>query len=570
MVFRQLALFPPALLLAITASVAASPVPVGDEFQVNEATTMNQVRPNVAAASDGRFVVVWQDFLGGYGSSFRLFTSNGSPVGSPGEVPTIGTSQRHPRAAVDSNGGFVVVWDEQSTASDPGYSVRAARLGSTGAIVGTDFQVNTGTTSFQRYPDVAFQSNDDFVVVWHSSVSSGTDTDGRSIQMQRYASDGTPLGVETQVNEWTTGDQTVPVIAVGNDDVFVVAWSSPAAVGSAEILARRFGSEGSPLGTELVVNELTSGFHGSPAISHAADRFVVAWAADEIGGRILDAAGVPVGAEIQFNASTSGFQGAPDVSARSDGGFQAAWYSFGSVGSDNDSASIQTRRFDSSGSPSAPEIQVNVSTAGFQAFPSIAGVGPDQLAVVWESDSSSGDDSSGRSIQLQRMGDDFDGDGSADVVDPDDDNDGVADGIDDDPLDPDVCRDLDSDTCDDCSVGTDDLGPEADFDVLNDGSDIDGDGTCDLGDPDDDGDGCLDGEDLFPEVFSADSDEDGNADDCDLCPGFDDGVDTDGDGSPDGCDLCTGDDATGDTDTDGVCDGIFLDGFETGNVSSWT
>ncbi len=79
---------------------------------------------------------------------------------------------------------------------------------------------------------------------------------------------------------------------------------------------------------------------------------------------------------------------------------------------------------------------------------------------------------------------DFDADGLGDTCDDDDDNDGVNDLVDPSFLDPDICGDADNDTCDDCSVGTDDSGPQADNDPYNDGPDADEDGICDDGDND--------------------------------------------------------------------------------------
>ncbi len=76
-------------------------------------------------------------------------------------------------------------------------------------------------------------------------------------------------------------------------------------------------------------------------------------------------------------------------------------------------------------------------------------------------------------------GTDTDGDGFCDFSDPDNDNDGVPDASDTDPNDPFVCQDLDGDGCDDCSIGNDGIGPNPDFDPLNDGPDADGDGICD-------------------------------------------------------------------------------------------
>lgn len=89
-------------------------------------------------------------------------------------------------------------------------------------------------------------------------------------------------------------------------------------------------------------------------------------------------------------------------------------------------------------------------------------------------------------------GTDTDGDGICDLGDVDDDNDGVPDANDADPLNPYLCQDLDGDGCDDCSVGVDGLGPLADNNPNNDGTDTDGDGICDVGDTDDDNDGLSD------------------------------------------------------------------------------
>ena len=83
-------------------------------------------------------------------------------------------------------------------------------------------------------------------------------------------------------------------------------------------------------------------------------------------------------------------------------------------------------------------------------------------------------------------------------VDADDDNDGVDDAQDPATGDPDICGDSDGDTCDDCSVGSDNLGPLPDNDPADDGTDTDSDGACDLGDLDDDNDGVDDVDDSAP------------------------------------------------------------------------
>lgn len=141
---------------------------------------------------------------------------------------------------------------------------------------------------------------------------------------------------------------------------------------------------------------------------------------------------------------------------------------------------------------------------------------------------------------------DTDGDGQGNDCDLDDDNDGVLDANDNSPLNPQMCQDQDFDGCDDCNLNPTSAGSSTPWmlyfpDPNNDGTDTDGDGICDLSDPDDDGDGCLDPQDPNPLIYSPDSDFDGVHDDCDIC---------------------IGDDASGDPDNDGYCGDVDCNNFD--------
>lgn len=137
---------------------------------------------------------------------------------------------------------------------------------------------------------------------------------------------------------------------------------------------------------------------------------------------------------------------------------------------------------------------------------------------------------------------DNDGDGTCDGADPDDDNDQVPDGADDQPSNRLACRDTDADGCDDCASGEDN--------PLADGPDYDLDGLCDTGDPDDDNDGVPDSSDLDP--FNPNGCGDSDGDRCDDCiltampTPENDGPDLDADGL---CDFGDPDD-----DNDGTAD----------------
>jgi hypothetical protein len=84
------------------------------------------------------------------------------------------------------------------------------------------------------------------------------------------------------------------------------------------------------------------------------------------------------------------------------------WESEGSSGTDSSSLSVQGQRYDSTGTPLGTEFQVNTYTPGQQEYPRVATDTSGNFVVVWTSDGSSGPDSSLSSIQGQR----YDGTGA--------------------------------------------------------------------------------------------------------------------------------------------------------------
>ncbi len=211
------------ILLALGPAVVAAQQQAGSEFQVNTYTTSGQYQPKVAPDGAGGFVVVWpSDGSSGTDSDNRSiqgqrYDSDGSPAGSEFQVNSYTNGdQLYNEVASDGAGGFVVVWQSVGsggTDSDD-TSIQGQRFASDGSPVGSQFQVNTYTTNQQQFPVVGPDGGGGFVVVWASYGSGGTDSDLDSIQGQRYASDGSPVGSEFQVNTYTTNRQTHPAVGV--------------------------------------------------------------------------------------------------------------------------------------------------------------------------------------------------------------------------------------------------------------------------------------------------------------------------------------------------------------------
>ncbi|KAB2966652.1 MAG: hypothetical protein F9K18_05285 [Thermoanaerobaculia bacterium] len=415
-----------ALLAALCAPAGFAQVSFnGPQFQVNTYTTSGQRQSAVAGDASGGFVVAWAS-EGSPGTDplssvqARRYDTGGIPLGDQFQVNSYTTnSQYFPAVTVAGQGGFVVVWlswGSTGTDNDEG-SIQGQRFDAIGTPLGGEFQVNGYTTGLQEYPRVASDGLGNFVVVWHSSGSFGDDPAG-SVQAQRFGSDGTPLGAQFQVNSFTTENQTYPAVAVDFQGHFVVVWQSFGSSGTDQdnwsIQAQRFDAGGTPLGAEFQVNSYTSDYQGEPAV--AADsqgNFVVAWSSvgsfgNDTSGLSIQAQrfaadGTPLGAQFQVNSYTTGDQRYPAVAADSRGGFVVAWQSFGSSGSDNDSLSVQGRRFDSLGNPLGGQFQVNSYTTSSQKRAAVATDALGDFVVVWESNGSSGTDQDGQSIQAQRF-----------------------------------------------------------------------------------------------------------------------------------------------------------------------
>ncbi len=330
---------------------------IGGEFQVNSYTGDAQAymgEPSVAMDAEGDFVVAWQSYISpgtdqhGFSIQARRFTSNGTPMGDQFQVNSYTEyTQWDPSVAVDSDGDFVVVWDSGGwVASDieDGDGVRGQLFTSAGTPVGGELQVNTYTTYSQDAPSVAMDAEGDFVVVWESDGGWGSDNQvfsaNKGIQARRYTSAGMALGVEFQVNSYTTDLQLSPSVAAESDGDFVVVWhghtAGPTDYG---IAGQRFTSAGSPIGGEFEVNSATTNIHTQAAVAVGDDgSFMVTWESNppqdgldlvdkDIQARLFDSDGTAAGEDFQVNTYTPNWQYRPSLATDGRGGFVVVWES---------------------------------------------------------------------------------------------------------------------------------------------------------------------------------------------------------------------------------------------------
>ncbi len=404
-------------LTPVTPARSAPGDPIGPVFQVHTTTAYGQTQPAVAMDADGDFVVVWRGWNPA-NENVALFGQRFDPAGVAQGVefqvsPFTTHSQHEAAIAMAADGDFVVVWE----ASDgPTRAVFARRFDAAGSAQGPEFQVNTFANGYQGAPDIAMDTDGDFVVVWQSRYQDSPAGFDEGVYAQRYSAAGLPQGPEFRVSTYTTGQQEEPAVAMDDDGNFVVAWDGTGNSGGG-VYAQRFDAAGVAQGTEFLVD--SPGF--SPAVAMDADGdFVVAWYdSTGIHAQRYDAAGLAQGPEFLVDSSVWN----PTLAMDADGGFIVAW-----EGCVNDSicanCDLLAQRYRATGEPKGGDILIDNSSADLPTnnalhHGAVAMDADGDFVAAWQSQGQDGDGwgiFAQRFQGAERVAGDFDGDGNADLL----------------------------------------------------------------------------------------------------------------------------------------------------------
>ena len=256
----------------------------------------------------------------------RSRTARSRRVGlpAPGLLPRVRReyvrSQRHRirRRRHRRRRRFVVTWQEFDD------NVLGRRFDRLAVPVGDPFPVNAATTNAQDESSIAMDAQGRFVAVWME--------DAQTIWGRRFDADGTPLSGDFQVNTSTTHVAAFPHVASDPSGNFVVAWTAASAA-DPEVMARRFDSNGTPLGDEFQVNSFSTGYQAAGGAAMSPAGFVVSWGGEGFGNtngifaRLFDSAGNPVTDDLEVNPDpiTAPEPSSPDVAMSAKGDFVVVW-----------------------------------------------------------------------------------------------------------------------------------------------------------------------------------------------------------------------------------------------------
>jgi hypothetical protein len=232
---------------------------IKDDFMVNEEdypATFNQHDPGVARDSAGNFIVVWEDDRdGNVDIRGQMYLPDGTPAVNGFKVNDDNTLERqvNPEVACDSDGNFVVVWEDNRNSTDFVYQhdVYAQRFDNKGNHLGGNFcpvDPPSAMVADQWKARVGMGNDGAFVIAWMDQRNGENE-----IYAQRYDASGVPQDTNFRANDGS-GNASIPAVAVAPSGKFVITWYD-ARKGDYDIWAQFYEATGeTTLAYNIIIN----------------------------------------------------------------------------------------------------------------------------------------------------------------------------------------------------------------------------------------------------------------------------------------------------------------------------
>lgn len=367
--------------------------------------------PQVAAVgTGGDFIVVWADLDNEAGTPSssgvfaRLFNASGQPKGPAFLVNAERAGdQLLPQVAADSQGRFLVVWqggyfydgNNVSPGGDgDGPGVFAQRFDRTGKRLGTSFRLNRTVAGDQLTPNVAMTPSGDFVAVWQDCTPRCSE-----LHVGRFTAEGQHKGKDLKIPVLTaTGyagggpvPNPTPYVAIETGG-FAVGWTEQEACYKFEFekfpVVVHYTASGEKVGERYRLDD--------GDCEDATGWTVAALTASQVGVtgaffngqrnsfQLFGPDGEPKGERKvvgRRNPQGTGFaEYIGDAAMRSNGDFAVVWVEF--LTTDNTNQSFyQVQYFNALGRPISGRVQVASSPE--ELFTPAVAFAKDGLIVVW-------------------------------------------------------------------------------------------------------------------------------------------------------------------------------------------
>jgi cysteine-rich repeat protein len=265
----------------------------------------------------------------------------------------VGFDGRNPRVAVDHDGSAVVSWVRLS-GMGASSAMTAKKYGATGEVSVREFYVSTtppGPVFDGEFPKgLAMSADGSFIAIWEEYRF---DPYFDGVLGRLFDSSGGAAGDEFVFDERPEENG----VAMFGDGSFVIVDDQRT------IMALRYGSGGSPIGSTFAVSDTTDFLREEVRVAASDDgRFVAVWESwyeDEYGpgifGRVMNSDGTPYAGQFKACSAEHWYeQRRPELDVAPDGRFVVVWKVYGEGGEPY--IGVYARSFDASGAPLGPEF----------------------------------------------------------------------------------------------------------------------------------------------------------------------------------------------------------------------
>jgi len=251
---------------------------LGVNFKVNDDSS-GVGMPSISLDNNGNFVIAWKSISDNHFDLYaRRYTNNGTALDGKfkvnddeGSVSGDRGGFPAPSVSMDDIGNFVIAWEDWRNDK---IEIYAQRYSNDGTALGVNFKVNDDSSEV-GIPSISLDNNGNFVITWHDTHNGNQD-----VYAQRYANDGTVIGSNFKVSD-DTSDAVYPSISTDNNGNFVITFMDNRN-GNWDVYLQRYSSDGIPLGANLKVNDddgsIYEDYFVKPSISSDNDgNFVINW-----------------------------------------------------------------------------------------------------------------------------------------------------------------------------------------------------------------------------------------------------------------------------------------------------
>ena len=365
-----------------------------NDLTVNTVFAGDQLKAEVASAANGDFVVVWEDDRDGngfYQINARGFYVDGCEKFSPITINQKAAGQQlKPHIDMNSNGDFVVVWEDDNDTNNK-YNILAAGFDQFGVRRFDDIAVHSNLNGQHFTPRVGVQDNGNFLVVWQDDA----DENGfYQIQAAGFNADASTKTIpDFTVNQIANGQQLNPDIAMSPNGKYVIVWEDDSDGNNTyQLLGAGFDAvSNTRLFPDITINGIGAGQQMSPKVSIDQNEvFTVVWEDDndndgqfQILAAHFNSSGQKIGTDFIVKPDQTGQLKHPEISKNNSGDYVISWQD---DSDGNELFQINAKGYKQNNSLLFDERTINEDGTGQQIRPVVSFSDNQQYIVVWEDD----------------------------------------------------------------------------------------------------------------------------------------------------------------------------------------